>query len=358
MKDTPQHTFQKAPGYWEKKGLIACALWPASQVFACISSIRKTLFDIGILPSQSLSVPVVIVGNIRVGGTGKTPSVLAIAKAIQAKGFHPGIISRGYKGNTQSATEVTEASKPIEVGDEPCYMAQQLASLNIPIFVSPSRVKSGQALLKKYSQVDVIISDDGLQHYKMKRWPAREGGRDIELLVRDDRKEGNSWLLPAGPLREKPSRERDYTLHIGHKVEPYLANAPCFSIPVELNTAYPLNNPKQTIDLNTFKEEGSQTSYKLWAAAGLGNPKKFFEAIQQKGLKVQELPLPDHYDFTVNPFEHIDASHIFITEKDAVKCVRQAQYRNDPRIWVIPVNIELPKEFIDLIVNILKRPKP
>ena len=357
MKDTPQHTFQKAPDYWEKRGLIACALWPASQIFGYISSLRKSFFDIGILPSQSLSVPIVIVGNIRVGGTGKTPSVLAIAKALQTRGFKPGIISRGYKGNTQAATEVTEKSSPAEVGDEPCYLAQQLASLNIPVFVNSSRIKSGQALLKKYPEIDVIISDDGLQHYKMKRWPAREGGQDIELVIRDDRKEGNSWLLPAGPLREKSNRERDYTLHIGHKVEPYLADAPCFSIPVELNSAYPLNNPNQLIDLSTFKEN-FQTSDKLWAAAGLGNPQKFFEAIRQKGLEVRELPLPDHYDYVVNPFENIDASHIFITEKDAIKCSRQAQYKNDSRIWVIPVTIELPKEFIDLIVNILKRPKP
>jgi tetraacyldisaccharide 4'-kinase len=358
MKNFSKDTFQKAPTYWENKGLIGGVLWPLSLVFSWVSSIRKTLFEIGILSSESLNVPVVIVGNVRVGGTGKTPSVLAIAKALHNQGFKPGIISRGYKGDTKTATEVTEASTPVEVGDEPCYMAQQLTKLSIPVFISSGRVKSAQALLKKYPNVDVIISDDGLQHYKMKRWPAREGGNDIELVIRDDRGEGNGWLLPAGPLREKFNRERDYTLHIGEKVEPYFADAPCFSIPVELDIAYSLGNPNQTINLKKFSEEVSGKNYKLWAAAGLGNPKKFFNAIKQKGLKIQELPLPDHYDYVINPFENIDASHIFITEKDSVKCARQAQYRNDPRIWVIPVNIELPKEFINLMVDILKRPKP
>ena len=172
-------TFQKAPSYWEKKGVVALLLWPLSKLFGWVTQIRKVLYALGLLKSQALDVPVIIVGNLRVGGTGKTPTVLAIAKTLREQGFHPGIISRGYKGkiNQSNPIEVTPQSNPLEIGDEPCYMAQQLANLSIPIVVHSSRTTSAQALLKSHPEVNVLISDDGLQHYAMKRWPAREGGR-------------------------------------------------------------------------------------------------------------------------------------------------------------------------------------
>ena len=355
------NTLSQAPSFWEKKGLKALALWPLSKLFGAISSLRIFLYDLGIIKSNALSVPVVIVDNIRIGGTGKTPTVLAIAKVLKAQGFHPGIISRGYKGSSQEVVEVSASSLPSIVGDEPCYMASQLQDLNIPIFVHPERVKAGQELLKQYPHVDVIISDDGLQHYSLKRWSAREGGHDIELVIRDARGEGNQFLLPAGPLRESANRPRDFTFNLGLKEStgPYFQDAPSFDLDIQIGNIYQLKEPSHQIPLlaiNDLLDTGASTSQQLLAAAGLGNPKKFFQLLKDAGLNFNELPLPDHYDFSINPFKDKSAKVILITEKDAVKCSQLNDYKDDERIWVLPVTVDLPTDFVNQMVDILKRP--
>jgi tetraacyldisaccharide 4'-kinase len=358
---------RQAPQFWEKRGVIAKLLWPFSLIFAWLSSGRRYLYELNILKSAALTVPVIIVGNLRVGGTGKTPTVLALAKALHAKGFKAGIISRGYKGQHQRIQEVSSASSPKDLGDEPCYMAQQLEHLNIPIFVHGDRTKTAKALLEAYPQVNVIISDDGLQHYALKRWPAREGGRDIELVVRDTRSEGNGYLLPAGPLRESADRSRDYTLSIGSfNTEdlstgfdqdikaPYIADAPNFLVTIKVKAAYQLNHPSNTMTLSELQQKDHQ----LIAAAGLGHPQKFFDLLSTHGLTFESLPLPDHYDFLVNPFELKVADIILITEKDAVKCSQLDEYKDDARIWVLPIEIELPKDLVDMIIEVIQRPQP
>ena len=355
------HTLTQAPQYWEKKNLKSLALWPLSKLFGIASSIRRFLYDLGIIKSRALPVPVVIVGNIRVGGTGKTPTVLAIAKILQAKGFRPGIISRGYKGSHQEATEVTASSSPSIVGDEPCYMAGQLQDLNIPIFVHPNRVSAGQQLLQQYPHVNVIISDDGLQHYKLGRWPAREGGHDIELVIRDARGEGNQFLLPAGPLRESVNRPRDFTFNLGLKepTGPYFQDAPSFDLDIKIGNIYQLKQPSRQISLTAISDlldNRAPSKQQLLAAAGLGNPKKFFQLLKDVGLEFGELPLPDHFDFLNNPFKDRVEKVILITEKDAVKCMQLNDYKDDERIWVLPVTVDLPDDFISQMVDILKRP--
>ncbi len=355
------NTLTQAPSFWEKRGLKALALWPLSKLFGAASSLRRFLYDLGIIKSNTFSVPVVIVGNIRVGGTGKTPTVLAIAKVLKAQGFHPGIISRGYKGSNQEAVEVSPSSLPSSVGDEPCYMASQLQDLNIPIFVHPQRVKAGQQLLKQYPHVDVIISDDGLQHYSLKRWPAREGGHDLELVIRDARGEGNQFLLPAGPLRESANRPRDFTFNLGLKEStgPYFQDAPSFDLDIQIGNIYQLKEPSHQMPLlaiNDLLDAGMPASQQLLAAAGLGNPKKFFQLLKDARLNFSELPLPDHYDFSINPFKDKSAKVILITEKDAVKCSQLNDYKDDERIWVLPVTVDLPNDFVNQMVDILKRP--
>ena len=362
----------QAPTFWEKRGLKALLLWPASLVFGLLISLRKTLYAMGILKSQSISLPVVIVGNIRVGGTGKTPTVLAIAKALHLQGFKPGIISRGYQSSSSNVKsdpeEVTPESSPIEHGDEPCYMAQELADQKIPVMVHSHRVTAAKALMIKHPDVNVIISDDGLQHYKLKRWPAREGGRDIELVVRDARGEGNQWLMPAGPLRESPDRARDFTLNIvgtdvtTTKALPlYFQDAPNFVLPVKTDQLYQLTAPSRRMALHEITQlldpnEDAETQ--LLAAAGLGNPKKFFDLLRSAGLKFQEMALPDHFDFSTNPFKENTAKVILITEKDAVKCKQLNDYKDGERIWVLPITVDLPNDFVSQMLEILKRPKP
>ena len=358
---------RQAPQFWEKREAIAKLLWPFSLIFTWISSVRRYLYELNILKSEALTVPVIIVGNLRVGGTGKTPTVLALARALHAKGFKAGIISRGYEGQHQGIQEVSSASSPKDLGDEPCYMAQQLDHLSIPIFVHGDRAKTAKALLEAYPQVNVIISDDGLQHYALKRWPAREGGRDIELVVRDTRSEGNGYLLPAGPLRESANRSRDYTLSIGSlstkdinpgfdqdMKAPYIADAPNFSVTIKVKSAYQLNRPSNTMTLSELQQKDHQ----IIAAAGLGHPQKFFDLLSAHGLTFESLPLPDHYDFLVNPFESKVADIILITEKDAVKCSQLDAYKNDGRIWVLPIEIELPNDLIEMMVEVIQRPQP
>jgi tetraacyldisaccharide 4'-kinase len=367
-----QHKHTQAPAFWEKRGLKALLLWPTSVIFGLLTNLRKALYDLGILKSNSISVPLVIVGNIRVGGTGKTPTVLAIAKTLHLHGFKPGIISRGYQSHSSNLKlvpeEVTPESLPSEHGDEPCYMAQQLAHQQTPIMVHSNRVKAAKALLIKHPEVNVIISDDGLQHYKLKRWPAREGGRDIELVIRDARGEGNQWLMPAGPLREKPDRARDFTLNIGSsdsartEAAPlFFQDAPNFSLSVKTDQLYQLTTPSRRMalgDITQLLNPNEAIEKQILAAAGLGNPKKFFDLLKSTGLKFQEMPLPDHFDFATNPFKENTAKVILITEKDAVKCKQLNDYKDDERIWVLPITVDLPNDFVAQMLEILKRPKP
>ena len=361
----------QAPAFWEKRGLKALLLWPVSLIFGWLTGLRRFLYAIGIVRSQTISLPVVIVGNIRVGGTGKTPTVLAIAKALHLHGFKPGIISRGYQSNSSNAQsapeEVTPESSPIEHGDEPCYIAQALADQKTPVMVHSHRVNAAKALMIKHPDVNVIISDDGLQHYKLKRWPAREGGRDIELIVRDARGEGNHWLMPAGPLRESSDRARDFTLNIvgtedtSKALPPFFQDAPNFVLPVKTDQLYQLTSPSRRMALNEITQlldPNEDSEKQLLAAAGLGNPKKFFDLLKSTGLKFQEMALPDHFDFATNPFKENTAKVILITEKDAVKCKQLNDYKDDERIWILPITVDLPKDFVEQMVEILKRPKP
>jgi tetraacyldisaccharide 4'-kinase len=234
--------------------------------------------------------------------------------------------------------------------------------------VHGNRVKAAKALLIKHPEVNVIISDDGLQHYKLKRWPAREGGRDIELVVRDARGEGNQWLMPAGPLREDPHRERDFTLNIGDiesirsEATPlFFQDAPNYALPVKTGQLYQLRSPSNQMALNDIGQlldSDEMIESQVLAAAGLGNPKKFFDLLSSTGLKFQEMALPDHFDFANNPFRENTAKVILITEKDAVKCKQLNDYKDDERIWVLPITVDLPNDFVVQMLEILKRPKP
>lgn len=358
--------FKKAPSFWESKNLVAYLLWPLAYLFKIISNLRRLAFDLKIIKSGHLAVPLIIVGNIRVGGTGKTPVVIELARQLVKLGFHPGIISRGYtqssKNNTRddaknssnnSSTHsiaVTPYSDPAIFGDEPVLMASTLFDLNIPVWIGKDRLACGQALINHHPECDVIISDDGLQHYRLSRHPAREGGRDIEIVVRDGREDGNGFLMPAGPLRESPSRPRDITIQNQANVltPPYIAGAPVFKVSVALDYPYQLNNPSQRKPLNEFSGK------LILAAAGLGNPEKFFEILRNAGLSIKTLPLPDHFSFEKNPFDkdaYSSIEHILITEKDAVKC----QSLRDERIWVVPLRAQLPNDLMDWINTVLRR---
>ena len=350
---------RKAPQFWERRGPTSLLLWPLSCIYSGIVRSRKLIQDLGLSNNHPAPVPIIIVGNIRVGGTGKTPIVIALAERLSQLGWKPGIISRGYGSSSQpSPIQVHGDSDPLVVGDEPVLIAQRTGN-QFPIWVFPKRQQSIKALLKHSPEVNVIISDDGLQHSGLARWPAREGGRDIEFVVQDARGEGNGFLLPAGPLREPASRDRDATLFTEKTndtksglVDEYFKGRRAFSLEGKLGTPYQLIHPSNTQTLTQIADQFLPN--KITAVAAIGNPQRFFNNLQNAGIAGKWLPLPDHATYTPEFFAGINAQCILITEKDAVKC----SGISDERIWVVPMSLSLPDTLADWLLSILQRPDP
>jgi tetraacyldisaccharide 4'-kinase len=349
--------FKKAPQFWERRGPTSLLLWPFSKVYGWTNQILDLMNELGLNDKKAQKVPIIIVGNIRVGGTGKTPIVIALAERLAEMGWRPGIISRGYGASSPSSPlEVNGDSNPTEVGDEPVLIAKRTQN-QFPIWVHPKRVKSIQSLLKQNPSVNVIISDDGLQHRALVRWPAREGGRDIEFVVRDARAEGNGFLLPAGPLREPATRERDATLMTGSSsysshIDEYFLGRRAFILNSRLGTPYQQINPSNTKSLSILAE--TYLPNKITAVAAIGNPQRFFDDLLKQGIAGKSIGLADHATYTPEFFSSIHAECILITEKDAVKCTAI----HDERIWVVPMTLEIPNALAEWLQSILQRPDP
>jgi len=337
---------------WQRRGPLAWALTPLAAVFAAVSGARRAAYALGWLKSVRVGVPVVVVGNVTVGGTGKTPTVIALVEALRTAGYTPGVVSRGYGAKVDRPTPVTAATPARSAGDEPLLIARRTGA---PVWVSPGRVAAAEALCAAHRDVDVIVSDDGLQHYHL--------ARDFELVVFDHRLGGNGFLLPAGPLREPLSRHRDATL-INSPFERTLPAWPnTFALKLEPGDAWHLANPALRRPLSQFaaaaRPAASQSmghsmnpspGPRIVAAAGIGSPERFFATLRGAGLTVHTMPLPDHYAFSTNPFADVQADTILITEKDAVKLATW----NDVRIWVVPVEAALDHRLITLVVEKLR----
>lgn len=322
---------------WQSRGVLACALWPLSLLFGALAALRRLLFALGIKRAERLPVPVVVVGNVFVGGTGKTPFAIWLIEALRAAGFHPGVISRGYGGGVTRTLAVRPEAAAAQVGDEPLLIVQRTG---VPLVVGRRRVEAGRSLLAAHPEVDVIISDDGLQHYAL--------ARDIEIVLSDARGVGNGWLLPAGPLREPASRRRDFTvLNVGLQGS---APAGVHAMRLQADEAVQLAPPATRKPLAQMGEGG----LRLAAVAGIGNPERFFATLQAAGLQFARHPLSDHYDFAIDPFAGLAADVILITEKDAVKCRAIEAIRNDPRIWVVPVTARIDGALAEHIVEKLR----
>ncbi|WLI90208.1 tetraacyldisaccharide 4'-kinase [Massilia sp. R2A-15] len=318
---------------WLRRGPLACALWPLSLVFRALSGLRVLLFRAGVLKSHRLPVPVVVVGNIFIGGTGKTPLTIWLAEVLRAAGFTPGIISRGHGGDGSVPREVTLDALAGEVGDEPLLIARRSGC---PVMVGRDRPQAGRALLAAHPNVNVIISDDGLQHYALHR--------DVEIVLFDGRGAGNGWLLPAGPLREPVSRRRDFTVVNAPQMPGNVGGRP-FRMQLAGRFAERLAQPAERVALTAL------AGRRIVAAAGIGNPGRFFAMLRAEGLDFAELPLPDHHDFLDQRFARVDADIILITEKDAVKCRQIENLSNDPRLWVVPVTAQLDAALAEQIVE-------
>lgn len=302
-------------------------------MFGVIVSVRKYLYQTGWLKSNRLGVPVIVVGNINVGGTGKTPLVIWLAEQLELAGLRPGIISRGYGGVVKSVVEVKAASLPEDVGDEPVLIALRTG---LPVFVGANRVVAGQSLLQAYPECNVVISDDGLQHYRLQR--------DVEIVVVDGVKGlGNGCLLPAGPLREPKSRLNtvDVLVSNGSVRHHALAEKNLIEMRLESTSFYQLSNSEVKAEASAFLNKRTK------AIAGIGNPERFFLQLRSMGLIFESKAYDDHYAYQPADFENDSAEALIMTEKDAVKCRQFAK----PNFWVLPVNAVIENGLLDIILK-------
>jgi len=305
-----------AAWYAPRLTLLTAALVPLSLVFRAVVGLRRALYSSGALRSERLPVPVVIVGNIVVGGSGKTPLVIALADEFRARGWHPGIVSRGYGGGASVARAVPSDSTAEDVGDE----ALLLARSGHPVWIGRDRPAAARGLLAEHAQCDLIVSDDGLQHYALHR--------NVEIAVVDAaRGLGNRLLLPAGPLREPASRLDRIDALVSTGGPWQQRGRPSFAMALEGNRFARVNAPTVTITAEAFR------SGRIHALAGIGNPQRFFDHLASLGIVAALHPFPDHHRFTPGELALPGATAILMTEKDAVKCTAFA----DDRCWVLPV---------------------
>lgn len=322
---------------WAHYSLWHVLLLPLSALFWLLSFIRRSLYQSGVFKVKRLPVPVIVIGNINIGGTGKTPLVIWLAEQLKSAGFKPGIISRGYGGHVHRTREVLPEDDPTERGDEPVLIAKRT---RCPVFVNADRVEAGLALLAAHPQCDVIISDDGLQHYRLHR--------DVEIAVVDGAKGfGNQSLLPAGPLREGLNRLQQVdalVINGGQSFNSGKLPAARFEMQLKSSDFFNLLEPNQYCKASAFS--GKQ----IVAIAGIGNPQRFFQQLQYLGLSFQQHAFQDHYAFTASDFKDINADILLMTEKDAVKCISFAK----PSFWVLPVSAVVENGLMTVILNKLR----
>lgn len=309
---------------WYSQSLFGVLLWPAAKLYQLISFVRR--FYLQNFKQHNFAVPIIVIGNISVGGVGKTPLVIAIAEKFTERGLKVGIVSRGYgAANDIFPHLVSTDDKARLVGDEPLLLAQRT---KCPVVIDPSRVRAVQYLLENF-RLDIILSDDGLQHYAM--------GRSIEIAVVDaTRALGNGLHLPAGPLRESGKRLAtvDFVISNGACNLASLVQDQVYTMeiePLEIRSCV----TGQNVKLTSLNEQ-------LHAIAAIGNPERFFHTLQSMGLKAQSYIYPDHYQYTAGDFARVNDS-IVMTEKDFVKC---KEFATD-KMYYLPVTANLTDTFWD-----------
>jgi len=304
--------------YWYSRNIVSLLLLPLSWLFMAIVALRRGAYRLGLFSRQRLSVPVIIVGNISVGGTGKTPLTAWLVDCLQRHGLKPGIVSRGYKGRARDwPQQVYADSDPLMVGDEAVLLAQRC---HCPVVVGPARVRAAQVLLEQ-AACNVLIADDGLQHYQL--------ARDVEIAVVDGKRRfGNGRCLPAGPLREPVGRLRDVDFVI-------VNNGPVqgheYAMRVRPGSICRLNAPDDVVDAATL------ATGPVHAVAGIGHPQQFFDLLSSMGFDIIPHPFPDHFDYRQADIRFADDYPVIMTEKDAVKCRRFAEQRH----WYLPIAVDM-----------------
>ncbi len=336
-----QHSASNPQGSWLAAwyGSARWTFWllPLMWVFIVLAGLRR--FWVLRYQKKDLPTPVIVVGNISVGGTGKTPLIIALVKRLQALGYHPGVMSRGYGGEAPAYPYLlTTASTAKEAGDEPLAIFQQT---NVPVAVGADRIANGKLL--EDQGCDILLSDDGLQHYRL--------GRDIEIAVVDGQRGlGNGWRLPVGPLRESVTRLKTVDWVVVNSpavnfVLPAVNGETLFFTPMQIQ-------PGELIQLTSGKKIArADLPNQITAVAGIGNPQRFVNTLAQLGFQVQLHAFSDHHHFVADDFKFANGLPIVMTEKDAVKCREFAQ----DNWFYLPVSAELPESFWLALAQKLER---
>lgn len=314
---------------WYEGHWAGYLLWPLSQLFWLVVALRRWCYQQGYLRTQTLAVPVVIVGNLTVGGTGKTPLIIYLTEVLRQAGFKPGIISRGYGGKAATWPQLVHAdSDPALVGDETVLLARRTAC---PLAVGPLRAETGRFLLQQHD-CDILLSDDGLQHYAL--------ARTLEIVVIDgERRFGNGWCLPAGPLREPLSRLPSVDMCL---VNGGIKQSGEYAMQVQPMAAVNLLTGELRA-LHAFQQSPCH------ALAGIGNPQRFFAVLSAAALQFTAQVFPDHYAFSAADVLFADDLPVLMTEKDAVKCSTFAH----AQLWYIPIKVQVETGFAEHFLNLL-----
>jgi tetraacyldisaccharide 4'-kinase len=327
---------------WERLGGLALVLLPATLLFGFATWLRRAFYALRLLPRWRAPVPVVVVGNISVGGTGKTPLTLAILDLLQRKGFTPGAIARGYgrvpprENDPHGVVRVyPDLATPELFGDEPVVIARRS---RVPVYISPDRPAAARALVSAHPEVDVIVSDDGLQHYAL--------ARDVELAVVDgERRFGNGLLLPSGPLREPVSRlKRVDAVVVNGGSSDQRWSEQQFAMRLSATRFARLTSNQEVAPAEfALLARGRQ----VVAIAGIGHPPRFFEQLSALGVVARAQAFPDHHHYQASELRFPGAEIIVMTEKDAVKCAAFA----DARMWYLSIEAQLPREFDEFLLS-------
>ena len=316
--------------------MFTALLAPLALLFVTLAALRRALYRRGVLMAHAVPVPVVVVGNITAGGSGKTPLVIWLVGWLARQGWRPGVVSRGYGGSAQGSVAVRHDSDPREVGDEPLLIHVKTGA---PVVVDRDRVAAARTLLATHPDVDIVVADDGLQHYRLQR--------DLEIAVVDAATGlGNGWPIPAGPLREPASRLAtvDAVVEVRRGEAPAAkSHASAWRVDYRIGDAWRLASPQERRAL------GELPAHAWLAATGIGRPQGFFDMLAAQGLRFRPRAFADHHAFTPDDLPRADA--VLMTEKDAVKCLRFA----GPDWWAVELNVVPQPAFVAWLTGRLEQ---
>lgn len=309
---------------WARRGPWSILLWPLARLYGALVIVRRSLYRAGVFQVHHAQLPVVIVGNLVAGGAGKTPVVVELVRYLAARGLRPGILSRGYGRSASHCVEVMPDSAVAQVGDEPLLLRRKTGA---PVFVARSRFEAARKLRLRHPEVNVLVSDDGLQHYALHR--------DVEICVFDERGVGNGWLLPAGPLREAWPRNCDIVLDSGA-----LIAANRFAVRRRLG-GFALRSDGTAVALSGLRDTAGEPGKPIWAMAGIAQPEQFFSMLRAVGIVLKgSIALADHADVLPRDLERAVGSCLLCTEKDAAKV-----WTLRPDALAVPLEVDIDPAF-------------